>query len=221
VTDRSTDRQVVQALLMCHGRTFAAEAGIRLRRNTPAPLFQLLCLSLLVSARISASVAVSASRALTSAGWTTPRAMAASSWEERTRVLNRSGYARYDESTSRYLAATAERVLDEYGGDLRRLRSSVGGDRSSAVEHLRGFTGIGQVGSEVFLREVQLAWPEFVPFTDDRSLDSARRLGLPAEPTALRRLVDDDAAFTQLVAALVRAGLAHDHDAILAEAARR
>jgi hypothetical protein len=43
--------RVVAALLDRHGRTYAAEAGIRLR-DAPAPLFQLLCLSLLLSARI-------------------------------------------------------------------------------------------------------------------------------------------------------------------------
>ncbi len=216
----SPHRQVVETLLARHGRTFAAEAGIRLRRNTPGPLFQLLCLSLLISARIGAHVAVSASRALKEAGWSTAPKMATATWEARTKALNRSGYARYDERTSRYLGAAAERVLEEYGGDLRELRGAADGDPTVAAEHLEGFTGIGRVGSDVFLREVQLVWTEFVPFADDRALNAAERLGLPDEPSTLRGTVDDDATFTRLVAALVRSGLEKDHDGVVAAADR-
>lgn len=221
MTSTANQRQVVASLLERYGRTFASEAGIRLERATPSPLFRLLCLSLLISARIGADVAMAASRALADAGWTTPSGMAGATWEERTRVLNRSGYARYDESTSRYLAATAERVLDGYGGDLRRLRAEADGDPGVADQHLRGFTGIGEVGSGVFLREVQLVWTEFVPFADPRSLRSAERLGLPADADGLRRTVDDDATFTRLVAALVRTDLADDHDHVLEAAGQR
>lgn len=218
---RAHPQQVVATLLARHGRTFSSEAGIRLSRGTPSPLFRLLCLSLLISARIGADVAMAASRALADAGWTTPRKMAEATWEGRTRVLNRSGYARYDESTSRYLAATSERLLHEYDGDLRELRAAADGDLDIARDHLRNFTGIGQVGSDVFLREVQSVWGEFVPFADQRALDSAARLQLPDDAVGLRRLVDDDTMFTRLVAALVRSGLAADHDDLLEEAAGR
>jgi len=50
---------LVGALLDRYGETHAEQAGIRLA-DKPAPLFQLLVLALLLSARISASVAVAA-----------------------------------------------------------------------------------------------------------------------------------------------------------------
>jgi endonuclease III len=217
-TGRTPDTErVVEALLDRHGRTYASETGIRLGRNTPAPLFQLLCLSLLISARISADVAVAAARALIEAGWTTAGRMAESTWEQRTRVLNQSGYARYDESTSRYLGSTAELLLDRYDGDLRRARAEADGDPAELRARLTACKGIGDVGASVFIREVQAVWTEYDPFADDRTLDVAADLGLPRSLDDLRATVDDAESFARLIAALVRSGLAGDRDALLKE----
>jgi hypothetical protein len=47
-----TQQALVQGVLDRYGQTFAEEAGIRLS-DQPSPLYQLLVLSTLVSARIS------------------------------------------------------------------------------------------------------------------------------------------------------------------------
>jgi endonuclease III len=208
-------KAVANALLERHGRTYAEEIGIRLGSGGPSPLFRLLCAALLLSARISADLAVNAARALADEGWTTPHKLADATWAQRTKVLNRSGYARYDERTSRMLEDTARHALDEYGGDLRRLREAAGRDRAGERELLKEFKGIGDVGADIFLREVQRVWPEVRPFFDDRALKSARRLKLPIDPEQLARLAPrgDTARFA---AALVRAGLAKDHRDVLA-----
>jgi hypothetical protein len=83
-------------------------------------------MALLMSARIRASTALDAARALFRRRWTTVPRMAEASWEERARVLNESGYARYDERTSTALGDTAQLLIDRYGGDLRRLRRAAG-----------------------------------------------------------------------------------------------
>lgn len=210
-------RRIVDALVERHGRTYANEAGIRLR-NTPAPLFRLLVLSLLLSARIDASIAVAAARALADAGWTTPEKLADSSWFDRAATLNRAGYARYDERTSRMLGDTVELLVERYDGDLRRLRDDVSRDRDGELRELQRFSGIGPVGSTIFAREVQVVWDEWFPFADERALRSAARLGLGSDVTALRRHADDPVHFTTVVAALVRCDLAGDHDQILGDA---
>lgn len=209
---------VVAVLLERHGRTYAVEAGITLR-DAPSPLFRLLCLALMLSARIRADAAVSAARALADAGWTTPQQMAASTWEERTRVLNGSGYARYDESTSRMLGQTTHLLIDRYRGDLRNLREEAERDPDAERHLLQRFTGIGSVGASIFCREVQVVWDEVLPFADDRVLDVARDLGLGSDAAALHGLVDDADQLTRLVVALVRSGLADDGEEII-EAAR-
>jgi hypothetical protein len=74
------------------------------------------------------------------------------------------------------------------------------------------------VGVDIFFREAQVAWAELFPFVDRRVGQAARRLGLGPDPRALAGDRNPE-AFARLVAALIRTGLAGDHDAVL-EAAR-
>ncbi|MFO1153280.1 MAG: hypothetical protein U1E42_06395 [Rhodospirillales bacterium] len=82
---------------------------------------------------------------------------------------------------------------------------------------LQDFKGIGEVGADIFLREVQLAWEEVFPFADRRSLRAAARLGLDASASALAALVEH-ADVPRLMAALVRVELGKHHDRVLAAA---
>lgn len=222
IVDSTPSRSAIVAeLLARHGRTYAQETGIDVARATPAPLFQLLVLSILMSARIRASAAVSAARALFDEGWTTPRKMADSTWAKRTSVLNKAGYARYDESTSRMLGETVSTLLDAYGGDLRSIREEAGRDRAREHELLQRFKGIGALGADIFLREVQIVWPEVEPHADARTLDTAGSFGLPQDAAALRGLVDDVTTFARLIGALGRSRVARDIDDVLAAAGER
>lgn len=200
--------QVVRALLDRHGRTYARDAGIRFG-DQPAPLFQHLVLSLLLSARIKGDIAIAAARALNDAGWTTPRKMADATWADRVQVLNRSGYARYDERTSRMLGDTCALLLDEYRGDLRRLRAQADGDVAAMRTALKRFSGIGDVGADIYLREAQAVWDEVYPFLDGRAAKGAEQLGLPTSAQKLAELVPA-ADYPRLVCACVRTTFAKD-----------
>jgi hypothetical protein len=217
VAKPSTD-SVIEALLERHGQTYAQELGIDVAKGTPSVLFRLLVASVLFSARIGAGQAVKAARALTEAGWTTAEKLAATSWQQRVRVLNRHGYARYDERTASMLGDACELLLDRYRGDLRRLRAEAGQDPKQERRLLKEVKGLGEVGVDIFFREAQVAWEELFPFLDRRAAQAARRLGLDADPRTLAGNRDPK-AFARLVAALVRTRLANDHDAVL-EAAR-
>ncbi|GAA3387447.1 endonuclease [Streptomyces roseoviridis] len=195
----------IAGLLRAHGRTYAEEAGISLR-DKPAPLYQLLVLTVLSSVRISAGTATAAARELFSDGLRTPRAMADSAWQRRVDALGRARYVRYDESTATALGEGAELVLDRFGGDLRKLREEAGGDRDALRSLLREVPRIGPVGAGIFCREAQAVWPELRPFFDERSLATAGALGLPHTAAGLARHVPpDDVA--RLAAALVRTRL--------------
>lgn len=213
-----SQQAIAAALLERHGRTYAQELRIDVGRGTPSPLFRLLCAALLFSARISTDIAVRAAEALRREGWTTARAMAGATWAQRTRVLNRSGYARYDERTSRMLGETSELLLERWGGDLRRLREEAGRDPGRERELLKACKGMGDVGVDIFFREAQVAWDELRPFADRRALDAAGKLGLPTDARGLARLVDGgDVA--RLVTALVRVRRADERRAVLEDAA--
>ncbi|MFF4223637.1 endonuclease [Streptomyces abikoensis] len=200
-----SDKETARALLRAHGRTFAEEAGIRLK-DTPQPLYRLLVLAMLLSARIRASVAVETARALAGAGMKDARAMADATWQQRVDALGEGGYRRYDERTSTQLGDGAELLLERYGGDLRRMREEADGDVDRLRDLLTEVPGIGPTGADIFLREVQGIWPEVHPYLDAKTLQGAERLGLPKDSRALARLVERDET-PALAAGLIRAAL--------------
>lgn len=192
-------------LLERSGRTYAQEAGITLR-NTPSPLYRLLVLTTLLSARIGTPIAMAAARELSSAGWRTPRAMSEASWQEIVDALGRAHYRRYDESTATALGASARLLDQRWHGDLRRLRAEANGDPQRIRALLQEFRGIGPTGAEIFCREAQGIWPELRPAFDRRALDGAREADLPGDPRRLATLVEAP-DLPRLAAALVRTTL--------------
>lgn len=203
----TTQRQRAAALVERHGTTFAAQAGIRLK-DTPAPLYQLLVLATLLSARIRGDIAVAAARELSAAGFRTPQRMADSTWQQRVDALGRGGYRRYDERTSTMLGDGAELVLDRHRGDLRRLRLGAS-DTGEIRDRLQEFPGIGPAGADIFCREAQGVWPGLQPYLDDKVLQGAERLQLPGSADRLARLVEPS-DLPALAAGCVRAALDDD-----------
>jgi hypothetical protein len=195
----------VRALLDEHGRTFAQDAGVRVR-DTPAPLYQLVVLSVLSSIPIRAQVAVAAARELFAAGWRTPARMADATWQQRVDALGRAHYKRYDESTATALGDGALLILDRWHGDLRELRAEAGRDPRRVRELLKQVPRIGPVGADIFCREAQGLWPELRPSFDRRAVQGARHAKLPTAPDELAALVPGE-ELPRLAAALVRATL--------------
>ncbi len=202
MTSRDEHRTIVRRLLADHGTTFAEQAGITLR-DKPAPLFQLLVLATLSATRIRASTAVDASRELFTAGLRTPERMRDATWQERVDALVRGGYRRYDESTSTKLEESAVVLIEEYGGDLRRIAPSSHDEVPTLEDALTRFPRLGPTGASIFCREVQAVWPQVRPYFDRRALDAAGRLGLPREPHRLATL-SARGEVAHLAAALVR-----------------
>lgn len=195
----------MRELVHAHGQTYAEEAGIRLK-DTPQPLYRLLVLAHLLSARISASIAVAAARALSEAGLRDARRMAGATWQQRVDALGRGGYRRYDERTATQLGEAAELLTERWGGDLRRLRDEADGDVSELRRLLQEFPGMGPTGADIFLREAQLVWPEAGPLLDRKALQGAERLGLPGDQDRLLALAGKTEPAV-LAAALVRAAV--------------
>ncbi|MER6210039.1 endonuclease [Streptomyces sp. NPDC001642] len=214
----TTRRGVMRALLDAHGRTYADEAGIPLR-DTPQPLYRLLVLACLLSARIRADIAVAAARELTAAGMRDPRRMAEATWQQRVDALGRGGYRRYDERTATQLGDGAALATQRYSGDLRRLRDQADGDIATIRRLLQEFPGVGPAGADIFLREAQAVWPGTAPYFDAKALQGARVLDLPTEPAALLR-VADGAEPAVVAAALVRVALDKKAPPAILEAAR-
>mgnify|MGYP002619410340 FL=1 len=212
-------KRLVQTLLKNYGQTFTEELGRGMVRNMPSDLFCLLIASLLLSARIRHTTGLEACRLMLARGWTTPEALAKTTWRDRVEVLDDAGYVRYDERTSTMLGDAVKLLLERYQGDLRKLRDAAKADPARERELLKEFKGIGDVGADIFCREAQLAWPELFPFADAKVLEGAKSLGLPASADQLLHLVRGRVEFVRLVAALIRVKLRKNQEEVLARAA--
>jgi endonuclease III len=199
--------QLVRRLLKVAGTTYAAEAGITID-DKPMPLFQLLVLCMLASKPIDATTAMRAAKEIFGAGLRTPKAVLASDRRTMIGAFGRAHYVRYDESSATRLNDMAERVRDDYSGDLREIAERSQHDVAAAKRMLKEFKGIGDTGADVFLREVQDVWTWVRPYFDDRAIRAAKQLGLPAQPAELGALAPR--ANARLAAALVRAALDDD-----------
>jgi hypothetical protein len=197
------DAETVRRLLARLGHTYAQDAGIHLT-DRPAPLYQLLVLATLLSARISSDIALAAARELFAAGYRTPAAMSGATWQDRVDALGRGHYRRYDESTSTRLGNGTDLLIQRWHGDLRKLRDEAGADPGRTAALLTEFPGIGPAGADIFCREVQSTWPGIAPYFDTRTLDGAKKLELPLDPARLAALAGSDADLATLAAALVR-----------------
>jgi hypothetical protein len=195
------DDDIARAVFDRYGTTFAEEAGIALA-DEPAPLFQLLVLAQLLSARIGAGVAVATAAQLYAAGWTTAPRLRDAGRGSVVAALGRGGYRRYDERTATQLREMATLVLTRYAGDLRRLADEAARDVGRVAVLVQEVKGIGPTGAAVFLREVQAVWPWVRPYLDDRARAGARRIGLPDDDRLARFVAPDDLA--RFAAGLVR-----------------
>jgi endonuclease III len=196
------NEKVDQLLAAAGGQTYAEAAGIHLA-DEPAPLYQLLMLTVLLSHRIGTDIAVDAARELIAAGATTAQKMTELTWQQRVDAEGRAHFKRYDESTATRLGDSAQQLLDRYGGDLRRLAEAAGRDRERAHALLQEFTGIGPLGADIFLREVQTVWTWLQPYLGDRAGESAAELGLPHTERGLAKAIGDD-DLAHVTAALIR-----------------
>ncbi len=203
--DGKQAKRTAQTVLKLAGQTYAQQAGIRLA-NTPAPLYQLLVLSLLLSTRISADIAVAAARELRNAHLNTPQKMLDAHWQDRVDALGRGHYRRYDESTATRLGKGAQLVLECYHGDLRKLADAADHNPRRAAQLLQEVPGIGPTGADIFLREAQAVWPWLRPYVDRKVTSGAQWLRLPADPNRLSALVGTDDLST-LAAGLIRVEL--------------
>lgn len=160
---------------------------------------------MLASKPISAEIAVAAARQLFDAGWRSPEAVLNADRQDIISAFGRAHYVRYDESSATRLTDIADTLNDKYRGDLRRLADESGHDTTTAKRLLKQFTGIGDTGADIFLREVQDVWGWVRPYFDDRSRKAAQDLGLPTDTDELAALCPQSCA--RLAAALLRASV--------------
>lgn len=112
------------------------------------------------------------------------------------------------------LGESAQMLLERYKGDLRILRETAGAEPEAERKLLKEFKGLGDVGVDIFFREVQATWDELYPFLDKHALDAAGQLGLPQDAGSLADMVPRE-DFPRLATALAQVARKHDAETIL------
>lgn len=209
---------IAKALIADQGTLFSAEVGADIARDEPQQWFHWLLTAQLCSARIGAAQALKAAAALKNEGLHKVSTILDSDRATRIRVLNRNGYARFDNVGADQMLAAAKLVDSKYGGDLRRLRDAAGGDAGEISKRLQAVKGIGPAGAGIFCREAQLVWDELAPQVDDLCRRQARKLGLPEDAAKLADLAGSRRDFVRLLAGLARAALDGPSDKVAAAA---
>jgi hypothetical protein len=176
-------------------------------------------MALLMSARIRASTALDAARAMFRRRWTTVPRMAEASWEERARVLSPATRATTSGPPRRWAIPPSFSSTD-----TAAISAGFGAprERDQTVERrlLKQCKGIGDVGVDIFFRDAQRTWDELYPFADRRAREAARRLGLADDAEGLTRLGGGD-DFVRLVNGLVRVDLDDVYNDVIALASGR
>ncbi|MGN9810489.1 hypothetical protein ACTMSW_14150 [Micromonospora sp. BQ11] len=174
---RTEDKKRLVRRLAGGGRGFAEQYGFRVTNN-PSSLFQILCLAVLLARRGDFRRAVDSAHALPAQGWDSAARLARSLHADRVRVLREGGQRGDVDALADTLGDLARSVVEQYRGDLRRLRAVAHHDPARERELLTALPGVDAAVADLFLREAQALWREVAPVADRRALVAARRLGL-------------------------------------------
>lgn len=208
------------ALIAKLGGRFSVELGIDLATGDSREIFKWFLAAMIFGARISETIAVKTYREFEKEGITTAREILKRGWDAIVAVLDRGGYVRYDFSTATKLLAVSEALVMRYGGNLNALQAAALDPRDLEVK-LKGLgKGIGDVTTNIFLRELRGIWPKADSLPSELVMTAAKHLGLlPERLTDKRRALEllrarwtkergSAKKFADFEAALVRHGLA-------------
>jgi hypothetical protein len=210
-------RLLVRAVRSRMGRGFAEACGFRVIGN-PASLFQILYLSVLLASDRDYQRAVRVARVLRDRGWESAAGMASSLHDERAGLIRTAGRRRDADQIAATLGDLAQKIVDRYRGDLRRLRTEAKRDSGRERELLKKLPGVNDRAVDNFFQEVQVLWQEVAPFVDRRALAAARKLDLGRSVADLTELAKarESEKLAWLAGALVRVDVENRYDEIRA-----
>ncbi|RAH86515.1 hypothetical protein BO86DRAFT_385360 [Aspergillus japonicus CBS 114.51] len=153
--------------------------------GSPETLLAMVIDAMLKSRPISHDLSQCAVNHLIEVGFHDIRKLSESSWEERAMALKDGGYNRYREQGATNLGEMVELVNDKYAGDLNNLLKKAKNDRKKTRQLIKEIKGLGDLGADLFLNNVQSVWPSMAPFLDGRSLETADKVGLGTDLEAI------------------------------------
>jgi hypothetical protein len=168
----------IQNLMESTGGTFSKGLGIDLRSSKSGEIFKWFLAAILFGARISERLATKTFQVFDREGVTSPEKILSRGWDGLVQLLDEGGYARYDFKTATKLLEVAEAIEKQYCADLNRFHG-MANDNSDLENRIQSLAkGIGQVTTNIFLREMRGIWEKADPLPSDLCVMAARSLGL-------------------------------------------
>ena len=199
----------IKVLLERLGMRFSQELGINLRKEDE--IFRWFLASILFGARISETIVINTYKEFERKKVLTPEKILSTGWDGLVRILDDGGYVRYDFKTATKLLEIMKALKERYQGDLNRLHSQAKDERDLEKRIRELGKGMGEVTTNIFLRELRDVWEKADPLPGDLVIQAARNLGLTesSKPSTilkdLKRIVPKG-KLVPLEAALVRLG---------------
>lgn len=205
-------------LIKKFGGSYAKELGIDLSCSDSAEIEKWFLASVLFGARISGVTAAKTYVEFDRAGLVSFEMILNAGWNELVRILGRGGYRRYDFKTADKLLEVSNKLMHEYAGDLNALHR-IAADQADLERRIKQLgKGIGDVTTNIFLREMRGKWPKAQPLPSEKMVKAAKALGLidihlcdgPSILKALKEVAREDGIqmedFPEFEAALLRFG---------------
>ncbi len=168
----------IKSLMESAGGRYSKSLGIDLRSSRRREVFRWFLASILFGARISERLASKTFQVFNLAGVSSPEKILGRGWDGLVQLLDEGGYARYDFKTATKLLDMAKSLEEEYEGDLNRLHR-MASDPADLEDRIQSLAkGIGQVTTDIFLREMRGIWKKADPLPGDLCVAAARSLGL-------------------------------------------
>ena len=148
---------------------------LRISLTKPSGRFRWFLASILFGARMSEKIAMKTYRTFEKYGILSPEKILDAGWDELVRILDEGRYVRYDFSTATKLLNIMKELKEKYGS-LEELYAH-SGNTEELKSKLMGFKGIGEVTSQIFLRELRGVWKIDVPVST-KAAEMAERMNI-------------------------------------------
>lgn len=163
------------------GKRFSTLLGIDLSSGKEEEIFKWFLASILFGARISERIAISTFQEFEKEKILSPEKILRKGWDGLVEILDRGGYVRYDFKTATKLLEIAKNLKERYGGSLKELHQEARSSQDLERKIQELGKGVGEVTTQIFLRELRGIWSKANPLLSPLALLAAKNLGLVRE----------------------------------------
>lgn len=188
-------KRFIQALLKQLGVKFSTALGIDLKYSDSKEVFKWFLSSILFGARLSEILAVKTYKEFERRKVLSPDSILQTGWDGLVEILDAGGYVRYDFKTATKLLDIMKDLKDRYNGDLNLLHKESKDSRDLEMNLQSLGKGIGEVTTNIFLRELGGLWEKAEPHPSDLVILAARRSGLISGKTRSKEKILEQLKF--------------------------